>query len=487
MAGHPEPSSQKEKSSESSAQKDKSPAKKKPVPFDQPSGQSPGYCYNDFSPTPIPGAAGHFDAQRESWVYDAKSDVRTQKPLVELGREWYGNGITPNGLNWFGDTNLVRPKFYVYGDYRVGIIGGRNANGRTDNVSKRLNLDFDFQLTDTDRFHMFINPLEENGRNTRIELVDGDLQSRSETNLTPATGFYEGDLGVLFGTLRNETSPFELPFTAGLIPLLFQNGIWMEDAVSGAAFALPARHSRLLNIANMDITFFAGFDDIDSPAFESDSAAQVYGTAAFIEAYDGYIETGYAFLNERNNDDLDYHNLTVSFTRRYFDRLSNSVRLIINTGQDAAVGDRTADGGILLVENSLITSRPLTWVPYANFFFGWDRPQSVARAIGSGGLLRNTGINFQTDGVNGFAFLDDTGADTTGFALGVDLIGDQLDRQLVLEFAYQTPHANSNANVPDDQFALGGRYQINLDHASLIRFDTMYGWRRGLEDIYGTR
>ena len=48
--------------------------------------------------------------------------------------------------------------------------------------------------------------------------------------------------------------------------------------------------------------------------------------------------------------------------------------------------DRTADGGLLLVENSWITAAPLTVVPYANFFYGWDRPQSVARA---GSLRRN--------------------------------------------------------------------------------------------------
>ena len=46
-----------------------------------------------------------------------------------------------------------------------------------------------------------------------------------------------GDAGVMMGAARNQSSPFELPFTIGLVPLLFQNGIWMEDAVTGAAVA----------------------------------------------------------------------------------------------------------------------------------------------------------------------------------------------------------------------------------------------------------
>ena len=458
-----------------------------PQTFDHATGQAPSYHYNDFSPMPVDPASVSFDPVREAWPYDAKADVYTQHPLVEYPRKWYGNGITPRGIDWFGHKNLVRPQFYIYGDYRVGIQGGRNANGRADNVSARLNLDLDLRLTDTERFHAFFGPLDKNGEFSRIELVEGKLELENEFDLNPATGFFEGDLGVILGASQNRTAPFDLPFTAGLVPLVFQNGIWLEDAASGAAFAIPAFSSRLLNWSNADATFFALFDQINSPAFSSNHSAQAFGTAWFIEAYDGYIETGYAYLNDRNFDERDYHNITFSYTRRYFDRISNSVRVIVNAGQDGDRDDRTADGTLLLVENSWITAKPLTVVPYANFFVGWDRPQSVARAGGSGGVLRNTGLNFQSDGLNGFSFLDDSGNDTAGGAIGVDLIGDQLDRQLILEAAWQTSHGSLNRNVSDDQFAVGARWQYNFSNATLLRFDTMYGWRRGLEDIYGTR
>jgi len=428
------------------------------------------------------------DAGRESWVYDSKFNVPTQHPWVEWGRVFYGPGITPRGRNWFGAMNMVRPEFYVYGDYRSGMITGRNAAGRTDNSAFLLNLDMDLQVTDTERFHTFIAPLENGGAITRWERVAGDLRFREEINLTPATGYFEGDLGAMWGGAVGETSPMELPFTIGLIPLLFQNGIWMEDAVTGAAFALPARHSRLLNWSNYDATFFAVFDQLNSPAFgANEHAAQAFGTAWFIEAYGGYIESGYAFVRDRNLSDRSYHNATFSFTRRYFDRVSNSVRVIVNAGQDLAEADKTADGVLLLVENSWITRWPLTVVPYANFFIGWDRPQSIARAGVSGGILRNTGINFDTDGINGFATLDPTASDTAGGSLGIDLIGECLDRQLLLEVAYLTPHGSANPRVAGDQFATGARYQFPISHRFLLRFDAMYGWRRGLEDVYGTR
>ncbi|WP_235033197.1 hypothetical protein [Rubripirellula obstinata] len=443
---------------------------------------------NDFSPTPLPSDSMYHDGDREQWVYDSKRNVPTQHPWVEWGRIFYGDGITPRGKNWFGEYNMVRPEFYVYGDFRTGIGAGRNAGGRTDNFANRLNLDMDLQLTDGGRFHGFVGPLDDGGAFTRFERVAGDLRFRNEIDFTPVTGFYEGDLGPIIGGLTGQSSPFELPITIGLVPLLFQNGIWMEDAVTGAAFALPARHSKLLNWSNYDATFFAIFDQINSQAFGADeNAAQAFGTAWFIDAYGGYIENGYAFVRDRNDPSRSYHNITASFTRRYFDRISNSVRVIVNAGQDGPRADRTADGTLLLVENSWITSAPLTFVPYANFFAGFGNPQSVARAGISGGILRNTGINFDTDGLNGFATLDPTGNNTAGGSVGVDLIGDDLDRQLLLEMTYLTPHGDGNPLVPKDQFALGSRYQFPISHRTLLRFDVMHGWRRGLDNVYGTR
>ncbi|MCM2369414.1 hypothetical protein [Aporhodopirellula aestuarii] len=446
------------------------------------------HSYSDFSATPLPAGSQYNNPHAAQWIYDSKRAVPTQSPWIEWGRPFYGDGMTPRGIDWFGPYNMVRPQFYLYGDYRSGIAAGRNAAGRTDNWSSRLNLDMDLKVTDTERFHGFIGPLDRAGKFSGVQLNDGELDYQSIINPNFVTAFFEGDLGAIWGGFYDRTSPMELPFTVGLVPLLFQNGIWMEDAVTGAAFSLPARHSRLLNWANFDVTFFAAVDQINSAAFGTDNhAAQAFGNAWFIEAYDGYIETGYAFVRDRNNPAKSYHNMTASFTRRYFDRVSNSVRVIVNSGQDLAKDDRTADGGLLLVENSLITASPLTVVPYANFFYGWGRPQSVARAANSGGILRNTGINFDTDGLNGLATLDPTGADTAGGSIGVDLIGNRLDRQLLLEASYLTEHGDSNAGVDGDQFGLGARYQFPISNATLLRFDVMHGWRGDLPDVYGTR
>lgn len=441
----------------------------------------------DFSPTPMPMAQWEHDLCEEQRVYDDKNPVPVQRPLLELGRDFYGSGIRPPSETWLGETNLVHQQLYVYGDYRSGISAGRNQFGRIDNLASRLNLDVDYRLTSTERFHMFVGPLNQAGNNTNVSLVNERLQFNRFYNLEPVTGFFEGDLGAIAGGLNGGSSPAEIPVTIGLVPLLFQNGIWMEDAVTGFAFAIPARNSRLLNWSNFDATFFAVFDQINSPAFGTDeNAAQAFGSAWFIDAYGGYIETGYAYLNDRKDLGRSYHNATFSFTRRYFDKISNSIRVITNSGQDLEKNQRTADGVLLLVENSLVTSRPMNVIPYWNAFAGWDRPQSVARAGVSGGVLRSSGLNFEPDGLNNHPILDDSAADTYGGAVGIDLIGANFDRQFVLEAAYVSPHG-SRAFINGEQYGLGARYQWAMTHNTIIRLDGMYGWQRGDGDIYGTR
>lgn len=441
----------------------------------------------DFSPTPMPVPEWFHDHAAEQSVYDDKHPVPTQRPLLELGRQFYGTGITPPSETWMGKTNPVQQQFYLYGDYRSGIAGGRNRDGRIDNWAQRLNLDLDYRITATERFHAFFGPLNEADQFSNFALEDGKIVRNGFYDFSPVTAFFEGDAGAIFGGATGQGSPMELPVTAGLVPLVFQNGIWMEDAAAGVAFAIPARHSRPLNWSNYDATFFAILDQLNSPAFgNDDNAGQAFGTALFIDAYGGYIETGYAYLHDRKDLGRSYHNATFSFTRRYFDRISNSVRVITNVGQDLDKADRTADGVLLLVENSWVTARPMNVIPYWNAFAGFDRTQSVGRAAVSGGVLRNTGINFEIDGLNGHPTLDASGSDAWGGAVGVDLIGGNFDRQWIVEAAYVSPHGDS-ALIDQDQIGLGTRYQFTLFHNVIIRMDAMYGWQRDDTNVYGTR
>jgi hypothetical protein len=113
----------------------------------------------------------------------------------------------------------------------------------------------------------------------------------------------------------------------------------------------------------------------------------------------------------------------------------------------------------------------------------------VPLARAEGGLLKNTGINFETDGVTGFPKLDDTGQSTVGGALGIQYLFN-LDQQIVLEAAtVQVIGGNNRPGRPakGDEYGLGIRYQLPLSLDWILRMDAMAGFRDQDKNFTGAR
>jgi len=127
---------------------------------------------------------------------------------------------------------------------------------------------------------------------------------------------------------------------------------------------------------------------------------------------------------------------------------------------------------------------PLNFVPYLNLFAGFKSPQSLARGGDSGGVLRNTGINFESDGLTGYPTLDATAHDSYGGAVGVEYLFN-LDRQIVFEVA--TVQRRLSNNVFGAENSIGARYQHPFTKTWILRLDAMKGWLQGQRDIYGAR
>ncbi len=219
----------------------------------------------DFAPTPLPNCGANFDPLAAAGAYDNKQLVPTQRPWIEWGFPFYGPGLTPPADTRFSWINPLRQKFYLYGDLRAGMGTGENAAGEVNNLAGRLNLEADWQLTATGRLHAGFQPLTRGVEFTRIDYRGGQPEFVQEFNPNFTTGFFEGDLGVMLGALVDSPAPVDIPVSVGLLPLFLQNGIWMDDAVVGAAVAIPSRHSRLLRWSNFDAMAFAALDEINSP------------------------------------------------------------------------------------------------------------------------------------------------------------------------------------------------------------------------------
>lgn len=440
---------------------------------------------------PDPEYTVTYDPEAQIEIYGGKKPVPNAKPPIEIGRGLYDPGVIGDGIQVFGPKNRLFPAFSVFGDLRFGVAFNDNGNREAAVAGARANLNFNLELTGTERVHMFWQPLS--GGNFRWEFAgDDESDFQGDTDDRPTALFFEGDLGAITSSITDEYTSWDMPFAVGLVPMLLQNGIWMDDAFLGGAVTIPAQNSAALDITNYDITFFAGIEEVTSRAFVDNTGglaeheAQIYGVAGFFDVAEGYLELGYAYLNDTENGfrgDASYHNLTAAFQKRWFGRVANGTRLIVNVGQDGPPGParKTADGAMFIFENAFITPS-ITLIPYANAFVGIDSPQ---KAAGDTGLLKNVGLSFETDGLTGFPRLDDSGHDAFGGALGIEyLFG--LEQQVVGEFAFQHPW-DDRQGIPDTQFALSLRYQRPLTNRLIFRTDAIYGWLFDLPNIAGVR
>ena len=434
-----------------------------------------------------------YSVEEQLKIYGDKKANVNPRPLVEHGRRVYDVGVFPEPSYIFGRKNPVEQQFLVYGDWRTAVASNDFGNTDTQVLATRLNLDLDWKLTATERVHAIVTPLQDGNQFTRY-VFGGNAEShgaKGEFDPNLDALFLEGDLGAIAAGFSDQYNKHDIPFAIGLMPLFLQNGVWMDDAFIGAAVAIPARNSAALGISNYDISFFAGFDEVTTNLGVpggGQAGVNIFGATAFLEANEGYWELGYAYSEVEEASSQNYHNVTGAFTRRYGGRISNSVRVIGNFGQESRPGvPRTADGALFLVENSLITHLPSTLIPYLNVFYGIDTPQSVARAAGAGGVLKNTGILFETDGLTGFPTLDATGNNTYGGAIGVQYLF-ALNQQVVVEAAMVEPHDGSaNSAAGGSQWGLGVRWQRPLDRSWIVRADAMYGSRENRADVSGVR
>ncbi len=441
---------------------------------------------------PGPEYNAKYDAEEQAKIYGGKVAVEAPRPLLEIGREQYTSGMYNESNTFLGALNPLLPGLAVYGDWRTAVAYNNNNGKDVGQIATRLNLDVDLKITGTERIHAFFTPIQDGAAQfSRFEFGGSGSNDKftGEFDLNPQTLFLEGDVGSLYSGFSGKDASFDLPFTVGLFPLFLQNGIWANDAILGGAISIPAKNSAALGLANFDVTFFAGFDNIDNAGLigangkVDNHLANLYGVTAFIDAFDGYVETGYGLIQANGErDDRLTHFVTAAYTRRYYNAVSNSTRVFGNLGDDR---EDKSDGFAIISENSLITGLPSTLLPYANFFVGFGNPQPLVDG-NNAGILKNVGINFETDALTGYPKLDDTGSNAWGGAMGLQYLFN-LDQQLVFEVAMVQPFEDDGIGAKDPQYGLGVRYQIPIDRAWLFRADATYQIIDGAEDNFGIR
>lgn len=452
-----------------------------------------------FKPDPVYKNEDYsFEKQLE--IYGGKYSNRVPFHLTILGRRMYETGNIPEGYTWFGKLNPIHPRLSVFGDWRVAAVhnddGVENAAGVKDKfqeLNTRLNLDVDFAITSTERIHAFFRPFDDGVNFTGFTFSDDEEKNNTEAfDMIADTLFFEGDLGPILSGITGEYNHIDFPFAFGLIPMLFHNGIWVNDAFVGAGFTFPAMNSRSLDISNMDLTFFYGYDKLNSAVIQGDNNdddAKIVGFNWFADALRGHFEFGYGYTEDESDRDQSYHNTMLSYTHRWYDVANTSYRVLHNFGAEDLPGTtdtKLADGTLVLIETSWQTSLPYTLVPYTNFFLGHKNPQPFASV---NTLLINTGIVFEGDNMSQFQTVENTANDTYGGAFGVQYLFN-LDKQVVFEVATVQPLGGEkelDRNLLSAEYAAGTRIQIPLSNELIWRADSVYSIRQDQENIFSAR
>lgn len=428
-----------------------------------------------FKPDPV-YPASQYSAEKQLEIYGGKRAIKSPRPIIEKGYPLYKEGPLGSLHTWFGEKNLASPQFLLYGDARVALAGNRLGGLSNAALSPQLNLEADLKLTATERLHASFKPLEKNKRFTQLQFNDDDNQRnnhiQTEFDLAPQTLFLEGDLAAIIAGKTNEWQSWDMPISIGLMPLLIQNGIWLNDTVLGVAATAAAQNFPEWGIANADFTAFVALDEVDTAGVAGAKKPKMVGAAFFGDMWGGYVEADWAFLYDYHGNQ-SYQSTGVAYSWRQNNFSSNSIRFINSYGQKASAKG-SANGWLLLFESSLITAQPYTVIPYLNLFLGHGTAQAAAK---NKGLLENTGLAFERDLLTASQSLSDTGHNSVGGAIGIEYLFN-FDQQWVLEAAAQRgTQKNLAPSAQGLEYALAVRWQKPLSSRWIVKADAIKGWR----------
>ena len=416
------------------------------------------------------GGHGH-----SSRLTDEKIPLRPEnvpqrpKPLVELGEPFLGTGTLSPGFTL--PTGAVwQPALVVFGNLRTSLqtFQPDDGSGRITEWANRLDVFANLALSGSERLVVGIRALDQEGRFTSYFLehpdpaLDGDF--RDELNAEIVSLFFEGDFGEIFPDIdRDDFGSTDIGFSVGRQPLLFQEGLLIDDSVDGVGLTRNTLLPR--GTSNFRATFFYGWDNLNT-SLGAQREGQLYAllTSTDFRRSTVDIDVAYVAADDANGDFLAGG---ISAVQR-IGKMNSSFRALASHAIDEETGVST-DGALLFSE--------LSWVPkythdllYFNAFAAFDEYSPIARGGGgaAGGPLGRAGINFAAVGLGSFnSPLSSRSRDVAGGALGYQKFFDHTRKQLIVELGTRFGLADDI----DDAYALTARYQGALGRHCVVVVD----------------
>ncbi|MGI9490229.1 MAG: hypothetical protein ACR2RF_30950 [Geminicoccaceae bacterium] len=421
--------------------------------------------------------------------------------LLELGDAFLGEGNLGQGFEL--PTGAVwSPALWVFGTLRSAIQTVDTGIGDSERLTDWANR-FDFfanlQLTATEKIVLGIRPLDKNrGGQFSGYRFEGEANGDDEgfldfTNGNIRTLFAEGDLGSLFPVLDKQgTTWLDYGFTVGRQPLIFQDGILLNDTQD--AVGLVRNNVRLPGVSNLRVSGLWSWDSVSRGANlinntgEDEGDLQQFGlfTAFDTEFKTTNVDLVYTLDTDDDSvvEDGDSLHAGISIAER-IGRYSVTWR---------ANGSLALEEESDLVTDGALLSTELSWTPHGSDDTIWINPfvslgnfsQAGRENVDGGGPLAPIGILFASPNLGGFGSeLDNKANDNFGAAIGYQAFWNDHWTNLGLEIA-----GFKDLGLEDQlqegfewQVGVGFQAQQKVTQQSLVQLEAFYALQEGEGDF----
>jgi hypothetical protein len=399
--------------------------------------------------------------------------------LLELGSPFLGRGeinpgyTLPTGATW-------HPSFQVFGNYRQALQSFDDGLEQYAEWAHRLDIFGNLFLTPTERLVIGLRPLDSgtkfSGYNFTPRHEDG---WRNQFNADIETLFFEGDFGELFPKLDpNDSHSLDYGFAVGRQPLLFQDGIMINDTID----AVGVTRNSLFppGGSSLRATALYGWDEINRADNREDGSADLFALLTSTDFRETTLDLDLAYVEaERDTGDGFYAGAGLSQRIGY---LNTQLR----ANHSSALDDETSavrDGTLLFAEISF-TPFDTHDLLYLNGFGAIDQYSSAARGPDRGGALGRTGLLFEAVGLGRYgAPLGNAPEDAAGGAVGYQHFLPSQRTQIILEAG----GVGQTKGTQDGGPGLAGRYQQAFGRRFVLVADAFVIDRKNRDTGFGGR
>ncbi|MGI9414830.1 MAG: hypothetical protein ACR2PM_14240 [Hyphomicrobiales bacterium] len=414
--------------------------------------------------------------------------------FVEFGDPFLDTGQLDAGFHVPIIGAVWQPRLWSYFIYRTALQtfdAGGDGSVRETEWANRLDLFVNLQLTGTEKILLGLRPLDENRPSefTRYTFNGrGKEGFNEEFNYVPETLFFEGDLGSLFPVLDQAgVIPIDFGFTVGRQPIVFQEGILINDTLDALGFV--RNNIPFAGTSNLRVSGLWAWNRVDRNDLRNTANADLFGLFINADTHTSTFNLDTIFINDKSGptDGLYFGFSAIQRMTLWGETVATAFRANASIALEeevAGVPGNVIGDGVLLTAEFSKHPHGSDDIVYFNPFIAIGNYTQAGREAVVGGPLANTGILFASPGLGNYlAEINPFTDDVVGYALGYQAFWDNNRRNLILETAARYSY---NGTGPDS-VGFGAQLQQAVGRHVQLTFEAYYTINDGEKDGAGAR